>query len=105
MDKSNFKIKEIFPKREGESQRGKWSYQDLWLIEDDESKRFPDEFLVTFKGEDTEKIANLKAGDAIKVGIQFGVHEFFPNPNDKGRAFRNTICAGWGIEVVQVSGF
>ena len=29
MEKCNFKIKEIFPKREGESQRGKWSYQDL----------------------------------------------------------------------------
>lgn len=105
MEKKNFKIKEIYPKREGESQRGKWSYQDLWLIEDDESKRFPDEFLATFKGDDIEKLAKLKVGDTIKVGMQFGVHEFFPNPNDKEKAYRNTICAGWGVEVVQVSGF
>ena len=55
--------------------------------------------------EDIEKLAKLKVGDTIKVGMQFGVHEFFPNPNDKERAYRNTICAGWGVEVVEMSGF
>ncbi len=101
MEKRQFKIKKVFEKREGESERGKWSYQDLWLIEDDESIRYPDEFLVTVKGEDITLAAKLKEGDTIKCGMQFGVREYAV-PNTE-KVYHSQIVAGWGVEIVQLS--
>ena len=101
MEKLQVKIKQIFEKREGESQRGKWCYQDLHLVEDTD-ERFPNEFLVTVGAKEVEQVAKLKANDIIKIGLSFFVREFTTR---EGKEYQSQSVTGWGIEVVQVSGF
>lgn len=101
MEKRQFKIKQIHEKREGENERGKWAYQDMHLIEDNEASRFPEEFLVTFGITDTETIAKLKAGDTVKCGMTNGVHSF--TSQSTGKEYKNNVIAGWQLEVVQLS--
>ena len=66
MEKIQVKIKRIFEKREGESERGKWAYQDIHVVEDN-NERFPNEFLVTVGIQDIETLGKLKEGDTIKI--------------------------------------
>ena len=101
MEKLQVKIKRIFEKREGESQRGKWCYQDLHLVEDTD-ERFPNEFLVTVGAKEVEQVAKLKANDVIKIGLSFFVRE---NETKDGKKFHSQSVTGWGIEVVQLSAF
>lgn len=101
MEKVIVKIKKIFPKREGESERGKWAYQDVHVVEET-SERYPNEFLATCGLAEVETIAKLKEGDTIKIGLSFGVRSY---NNKENKEFFNQVVSGWGIEVVQVSAF
>ena len=101
MEKIQVKIKRIFEKREGESERGKWAYQDVHVVEDN-NERFPNEFLVTVGTADCEKLEKLKAEDVIKLGMSFGVRSY---TNKDNKEFFNQTVTGWGIETVQVSAF
>lgn len=103
MEKTIFKIKVIFPKREGKTEHAKWAFQDLHLIEADESKRYPDEFLATFGNADIEKIAAFKQGDTVKCGISFGVRSY--HSDEKNADFYKQVASGWGIELVQISAY
>ena len=101
MEKIQVKIKRIFEKREGESERGKWAYQDIHVVEDN-NERFPNEFLCTVGIQDIETLGKLKEGDTIKIGLSFGVRSY--TGKDEKEHF-NQIVSGWGVEVVQVSAF
>ena len=101
MDKIVVKIKKIFPKREGESERGKWAYQDVHVVEET-NERYPNEFLATLGINELEMLGKLKEGDTIKMGLSFGVRSY----KDREHKERyNQSVSGWGIEVVQVSAF
>lgn len=101
MEKIQVKIKRIFEKREGESERGKWAYQDIHVVEDN-NERFPNEFLATLGINELETLGKLKEGDTIKIGLSFGVRSY---TNKENREFFSQTVSGWGIEVVQVSAF
>ena len=101
MEKLQVKIKRIFEKREGESQRGKWCYQDLHVVEDTD-ERYPNEFLVTVGTNEVEQVAKLKVNDTVKIGLSFFVRE---NETKDGKKFHSQSVTGWGIEVVQLSAF
>lgn len=101
MEKVIVKIKEIFPKREGESERGKWAYQDIHIVEET-NERYPNEYLATCGLAEVETIAKLKKDDTIKLGLSFGVRSF---TTKEGKELYNQTVSGWGIEVVQVSAF
>lgn len=101
MEKLQVKIKRIFEKREGESQRGKWCYQDLLVVEDTD-ERYPNEFLVTVGTKEVEQVAKLKENDTVKIGLSFFVRE---NETKDGKKFCSQSVTGWGIEVVQLSAF
>ena len=68
MEKIQVKIKRIFEKREGENERGKWAYQDIHVVEDN-NERFPNEFLATLGINELETLGKLKEGDTIKIGL------------------------------------
>ena len=91
MEKIQVKIKRIFEKREGENERGKWAYQDIHVVEDN-NERFPNEFLATLGINELETLGKLKEGDTIKIGLS-------------NKEFFNQTASGWGIEVVEVSAF
>ena len=94
MEKIQVKIKRIFEKREGESERGKWAYQDIHVVEDN-NERYPNEFLATCGLAEIETLAKLKEGDTIKLGLSFGVRSY----TDKEEKIRyNQSVSGWGIE-------
>ena len=99
MDKIVVKIKKIFPKREGESERGKWAYQDIHVVEDN-NERFPNEFLATLGINELETLGKLKEGDTIKIGLSFAVRSYTDRENKERY---NQTVSGWGIEVVEVS--
>ena len=99
MEKIQVKIKRIFEKREGESERGKWAYQDIHVVEDN-NERYPNEFLATCGLAEVETIAKLKEGDTIKMGLSFGVRSFIGK--DEKEHF-NQVVSGWGIEAVELS--
>ena len=99
MEKIQVKIKRIFEKREGESERGKWAYQDIHVIEDN-NERFPNEFLATLGINELETLGKLKEGDTIKIGLSFGVRSYTDRENKERY---NQTVSGWGIEVVEVS--
>jgi hypothetical protein len=101
MEKLQVKIKRIFEKREGESQRGKWCYQDLHVVEDTD-ERYPNEFLVTVGTNEVEQVAKLKENDTVKIGLSFFVREC---ETKDGKKFNSQSVTGWGIEVVQLSAF
>ncbi len=98
MEKIQVKIKRIFEKREGESERGKWAYQDVHVVEDN-NERFPNEFLATLGINELETLGKLKEGDTIKIGLSFGVRSY----EKDGKMFWKQIVDGWGVEVVQLS--
>lgn len=98
MEKIQVKIKRIFEKREGESERGKWAYQDIHVVEDN-NERFPNEFLATLGINELETLGKLKEGDTIKIGLSFGVRSY----EKDGKMFWKQIVDGWGVEVVQLS--
>lgn len=99
MEKIQVKIKRIFEKREGESERGKWAYQDIHVVEDN-NERFPNEFLATLGINELETLGKLKEGDTIKMGLSFGVRSYTDRENKERY---NQTVSGWGIEVVQFS--
>ena len=99
MEKIQVKIKRIFDTREGESDRGKWAYQDI-LVQEDCSERYPNEFLATLGTNEIETLRTLKEGDTIKMGLSFGVRSY---TNKENKEFFNQTVSGWGIELVQVS--
>ena len=99
MEKIQVKIKRIFEKREGESERGKWAYQDIHVVEDN-NERYPNEFLATCGLAEIETLAKLKEGDTIKMGLSFGVRSYTDRENKERY---NQSVSGWGIEVVQLS--
>ena len=99
MEKIQVKIKRIFEKREGESERGKWAYQDIHVVEDN-NERFPNEFLATLGINELETLGKLKEGDTIKIGLSFGVRSYTDRENKERY---NQTVSGWGIEVVQFS--
>lgn len=99
MEKIQVKIKRIFEKREGESERGKWAYQDIHVVEDN-NERFPNEFLATLGINELETLGKLKEGDTIKMGLSFGVRSYTDRENKERY---NQTVSGWGIEVVEVS--
>lgn len=99
MEKIQVKIKRIFEKREGESERGKWAYQDIHVVEDN-NERFPNEFLATLGINELETLGKLKEGDTIKIGLSFGVRSYTDRENKERY---NQTVSGWGIEVVEVS--
>ena len=99
MEKIQVKIKRIFEKREGESERGKWAYQDVHVVEDN-NERFPNEFLATLGINELETLGKLKEGDTIKIGLSFGVRSYTDRENKERY---NQTVSGWGIEVVEVS--
>ena len=101
MEKIQVKIKRIFDKREGQNERGNWCFQDLHVVEDND-ERYPNEFLCTIGSNDVEAVTKLKEGDTIKMGVSFSVRSF---TNAESKEFWRQVVAGWGIEVVQVSGF
>ena len=98
MEKIQVKIKRIFGKREGENERGKWAYQDIHVVEDN-NERFPNEFLATLGINELETLGKLKEGDTIKMGLSFGVRSY----EKDGKMFWKQIVDGWGVEVVQLS--
>ena len=98
MEKIQVKIKRIFEKREGENERGKWAYQDIHVVEDN-NERFPNEFLATLGINELETLGKLKEGDTIKIGLSFGVRSY----EKDGKMFWKQIVDGWGVEVVQLS--
>ena len=98
MEKIQVKIKRIFEKREGENERGKWAYQDIHVVEDN-NERFPNEFLATLGINELETLGKLKEGDTIKMGLSFGVRSY----EKDGKMFWKQIVDGWGVEVVQLS--
>jgi hypothetical protein len=99
MEKIQVKIRHIFEKREGESERGRWAYQDIHVVEDN-NERYPNEFLATCGLAEIETLAKLKEGDTIKLGLSFGVRSY----TDKEEKIRyNQSVSGWGIEVVELS--
>lgn len=100
MEKLQVKIKRIFEKREGESQRGKWCYQDLQVVEDTD-ERYPNEFLVTVGTNEVDQVAKLKENDTVKIGLSFFVREY----EKDGKKYNSQSVTGWGIEVVQLSAF
>ena len=59
MEKIQVKIKRIFEKREGENERGKWAYQDIHVVEDN-NERFLNEFLATLGINDVETLKRLE---------------------------------------------
>ena len=71
----------------------------IWSRTDE---RFPNEFLVTVGAKEVEQVAKLKANDIIKIGLSFFVREFTTR---EGKEYQSQSITGWGIEVVQVSGF
>lgn len=99
MEKIQVKIKRIFEKREGESERGKWAYQDIHVVEDN-NERYPNEFLATCGLAEIETLAKLKEGDTIKMGLSFGVRSYTDRENKERY---NQSVSGWGIEVVELS--
>ena len=98
MEKIQVKIKRIFEKRDGENERGKWAYQDIHVVEDN-NERFPNEFLATLGINELETLGKLKEGDTIKIGLSFGVRSY----EKDGKMFWKQIVDGWGVEVVQLS--
>ena len=98
MEKIQVKIKRIFEKREGENERGKWAYQYIHVVEDN-NERFPNEFLATLGINELETLGKLKEGDTIKIGLSFGVRSY----EKDGKMFWKQIVDGWGVEVVQLS--
>ena len=98
MEKIQVKIKRIFEKREGESERGKWAYQDIHVVEDN-NERYPNEFLATCGLAEIETLAKLKEGDTIKMGLSFGVRSH----EKDGKMFWKQVVEGWGVEVVELS--
>ena len=100
MEKIQVKIKRIFDKREGQNEHGNWCYQDIHVVEDN-NDRYPNEFLCTISSSDVENIAKLKEGDTIKINLAFGVRSY----SKDGKEYWKQTCAGWNIEVVQVSAF
>ena len=99
MEKIQVKIKRIFEKREGESERGKWAYQDIHVVEDN-NECSPNEFLATLGINELETLGKLKEGDTIKIGLSFGVRSYTDRENKERY---NQTVSGWGIEVVEVS--
>ena len=98
MEKIQVKIKRIFEKREGESERGKWAYQDIHVVEDN-NERYPNEFLVTIGTSDVDKLSKLKEDDVVKLGMSFGVRSY----EKDGKMFWKQVVEGWGVEVVELS--
>lgn len=100
MEKIQVKIKRLFEKREGESERGKWCYQDMHIVEDT-NERYPNEYIATMGTSDAEVMATLKEGDTIKINLCFGTRCY--QKDDK--TFWSQTCHGWGVELVQPSAF
>ena len=101
MEKIQVKIKRIYEKREGQSERGNWCYQDVQVVENTD-ERYPNEFLVTVGSNEVEQLAKLKEGDIIKIGLSFFVRSYTTREQ---KEYQSQAITGWGIEVVQVSGF
>ena len=59
MTDRNFKVTDMLPVQQGESERGPWRSQDI-IVESTENVQYPDRLLLRFSGNAVDMLAEVK---------------------------------------------
>lgn len=75
MTDRNFKVTDMLPVQQGESERGPWRSQDI-IVESTENVQYPDRLLLRFSGNAVDMLADVKVGMVVKAWWSANVRQF-----------------------------
>ena len=75
MTDRNFKVTDMLPVQQGESERGPWRSQDI-IVESTENVQYPDRLLLRFSGNAVDMLAEVKVGMVVKAWWSANVRQF-----------------------------
>ena len=75
MTERTFKVTDMLPVQQGESERGPWRSQDI-IVESTENVQYPDRLLLRFSGNGVEMLAGVKVGMVVRAWWSANVRVF-----------------------------
>lgn len=75
MTDRTFKVTDMLPVQQGESERGPWRSQDI-IVESTENVQYPDRLLLRFSGNGVDMLAEVKVGMVVRAWWSANVRQF-----------------------------
>ena len=97
MEQQQFKVISMLAPQSGVSERGEWRSQEI-ILEEVANVQYPDQYLVTFRGDKVDMLKGIKAGDTVTAHWSAYVRSY--KSKDGLRDMHAQQLNGWKIENV-----